>query len=908
MPLRDWFYGVLALALAVGAQALGGALQARADADEAPPSLTGDVKRPSAAISAYLEGLGALEAARWPDALAAFNRALETEPDDASFVRARGVTSVLLEKFPDALRDLKRAQLLDRPDKEGRIWLAVALQMSGDDYHARETFAEVTNDAYETYLGKLRREFWMVNFHSQRVQRGEPDDPAVRAKAEAERAIARQKFPQAGAWYARRMMDAPALSLALFARARQRLADRDFAGALVDMEPLRARYPKDMGILLLHASSLLGQGDAASARQELTEVLARFTNFSQGYTQRAVASARLGDARRARADLDLAMRIKPEAANATRPLVEKELAALKADAPADPPESLLAALRKDAKAGATDDVLANRAVALRKSVIVRRLQADEVYQQRLKVLEDAQRARPRDPDRQVELADFLAREAYRRFERTLPPGPFRILRPEVPTDPEGEIARALRLVDQALEIAPKHARALVIKALIMFYYHRFGDADTLLQRALAIQEDVPDGLELYAEVITVGAGQAEDAARDLSEIRSWWSYGPSVSYLYTRYPSADELRRAAEFRQLAQQRMARAKEIFDRAIKLRPQDSQGYYNLARWKMRENDNAGARVALEKAVQLNPKHLAAHQALARLYRELGLKDEAYQEDSILINLAETEVEYLLQLAWLDMQRTAWTTAEKLLDRASRQDPAEARVPAFLAVIRTAAGKEADALPLYREAQAMEEARARLMGTTFRRGGTGTRDAAEFAMTLELRLRVARTRAGERKLAEALDLLEQNLALDPRIAVTDRLKPLPSALLPPVAPDPDNRPEADNAAALLAWSHYEAGVVLRTLNRRPEAAAHFEAARTMGDDITAGIGRRAINEPRNRAGFALARLLLEEGNIQAAEQVLSRTDTTVRDSHSPELAAERQRFNEYFRRLDRSGYRGR
>jgi hypothetical protein len=79
-------------------------------------------------------------------------------------------------------------------------------------------------------------------------------------------------------------------------------------------------------------------------------------------------------------------------------------------------------------------------------------------------------------------------------------------------------------------------------------------------------------------------------------------------------------------------------------------------------------------------------------------------------------------------------------------------------------------------------------------------------------------------------------------------------------------------------------------------------------MGDDITAGIGRRAINEPRNRAGFALARLLLEEGNIQAAEQVLSRTDTTVRDSHSPELAAERQRFNEYFRRLDRSGYRGR
>jgi hypothetical protein len=99
-----------------------------------------------------------------------------------------------------------------------------------------------------------------------------------------------------------------------------------------------------------------------------------------------------------------------------------------------------------------------------------------------------------------------------------------------------------------------------------------------------------------------------------------------------------------------------------------------------------------------------------------------------------------------------------------------------------------------------------------------------------------------------------------------------------------------------------------VLKALNRRAEAAAHFETARTMGDDITAGIGRRPINEPRNRAGFALAELLLEQGDIKAAQQVLSRTDTTVRDSHSPELGALQQKFNEYFRKLYNSGYRGR
>jgi hypothetical protein len=133
---------------------------------------------------------------------------------------------------------------------------------------------------------------------------------------------------------------------------------------------------------------------------------------------------------------------------------------------------LSAPLHREAEADAGDDALADRAVALRRAVVARRLQIDEVYQVRLKALEDALRARPRDADRLADLSDFLAREAYHRFERDLPSGPFRILRPEVPSDPEGEIARALGLVDQAIQINPRHARALVIKARIMFYYHR----------------------------------------------------------------------------------------------------------------------------------------------------------------------------------------------------------------------------------------------------------------------------------------------------------------------------------------------------------------------------------------------------------------------------------------------------
>jgi predicted Zn-dependent protease len=297
MSVHDWFIGGFAVAMALtlaGAARVEGGSQdeprgGSAVSDAGPPSLSAAVKPPSAAVAAYLEGLGALETARWADALAAFNRALETEPDDASYVRARGVTSVLLEKFPDALRDLKRTEMLKMGDQEGRIWLAVALQMSGDDYHARETYAEVTNDAYETFLGKLRVDYWMVQFQDQLARRG-GGSPDERAKAEARRRGARQRFPQAEAWYTRRMMNAPELSLSLFGRARQRLAAGEFAAALVGMEPLKARYPKDMGLLFVHAASLLGTGDAASARQELTEVLTQFTGFSEGYVKRSIAA------------------------------------------------------------------------------------------------------------------------------------------------------------------------------------------------------------------------------------------------------------------------------------------------------------------------------------------------------------------------------------------------------------------------------------------------------------------------------------------------------------------------------------------------------------------------------------------------------------------------------------------
>jgi Flp pilus assembly protein TadD len=104
--------------------------------DVEPPGLETPKTALPPALEAYLDGLTALETAKWADAIAAFSKAIEADPDNEAYHRARGVANTLAEKLDSALTDLRRSGKLKIGDKESRIWLAVALQMSGDDYHA----------------------------------------------------------------------------------------------------------------------------------------------------------------------------------------------------------------------------------------------------------------------------------------------------------------------------------------------------------------------------------------------------------------------------------------------------------------------------------------------------------------------------------------------------------------------------------------------------------------------------------------------------------------------------------------------------------------------------------------------------------------------------------------------------
>ena len=864
--------------------------------DIEPPGLEVDSGAASKATSAYLDGLEALAAAKWKPAAEAFSAAIDAADSDVpEYYRARGIALALAEQLPAAIKDLRRASQLDPAARETRVWLAAAVGMSGDPMQASEIYPPATLDPYETFVGQMRVDYGQLLFFQ---KRGDVDPRFV-----AQHAAALGRFAQAGAWYAGRMKSTPELTQALWRRAKQRFAAGQFAAAQADLDDVQPKMPDDMAVLFYHAGCLLAAGEPERAWEEYTQILTKFTAFGRGYGYRAQAAAMLGDGRRASANLDSAAALRPQDAARFQTLVTQQLATVKADAPTGKPAVLRAALEKAALDGAPLNRLTEQAATLIRAIRATRLNDDEVYQQRLKELEDALRAEPNNLDRQVALAEFLTREAQKRYERMAPPAQFALLQPEIPSDPEGEFARAQRLADQALAANPQSAKALVAKARLDFAFHQFADADRLLQQALAIERTVPDGLEMWARVLTVGASQAADRAVNLETPQSGTNYGYDSIIYWTRYPSAEELRQAAQFREIAKERREQARQIFEEAVKLRPSDATGYFDLGTWRLGQGDLPGAQQVFEKATQLDPQFVAAHQALAKVYSDQGMTDKAYQEQSLVANQTEGAVSGLLAQAWQDMSRTALKNATKSVTQAALADPADARVPAYLAIVQLANDK-ADAGPAeFRMAVALEA--ARLSGVIGAAGnaGAGRVDPDDVALLMMLRIRAADVEAPLASVASgakaappaadraaiALQLAQDNLALEKRLPVVDQLRKLPTSVLPIVGANVAHRQQPECPSSLIAWSHIQAGAALVAMRRTDEAAAQFQAAYQTGRGMPNIMGMEPLMAPRFRAGLALVQLLMQNGNANAARQLL---DKISGEANSRELFDEAQK----------------
>jgi tetratricopeptide (TPR) repeat protein len=605
-------------------------------------------------------------------------------------------------------------------------------------------------------------------------------------------------------------------------------------------------------------------------------LLIAHTDSAEAYRGRSLASLRLGNINRAKSDQELAARLDPKGAETFQKKVQEEMQAASAPAPVDKLEVQADALLQAARSGATDKELVEKALTLRKTMNSQRLRYDEGYQDRLRQLEEALRAKPGDPELSADLAVFLYQGLQVRGERVEPRGERLSYRYQSQSMFEQEFARAEKLCDEALQRNPKQVKALVVKAAACIQHSQWNDAEQYLRQAIASRDDAPEVLDLFASVLNfIASLKAANAAN----LRTQKWVGSDFLYDYYRRPTQAELDKADEYDRQIQQLMELAKSYIERAVARRAGTAEGFYYQAVLQKREGDLEGMSESFEKAVEKDPRYLRAWEELVKVYTAQNQTDKAMDAQLVATNLLETSAWPLLRSTWSQVPHTAFKSAREGLACAWKIDPTDVRIPAYLGIVALAEEKPDDALAYFRVAMALLEARARLSGTTYGPGGTGLRNREEFGMIFTLRLHAGELLLKRGKPAEALELFRVNLALQERMSPRELTENVYSAMLPDPSVDSTTIPEAQIMGAYVAWSRMFAGRALEAQGQNAEAVKELLATVTFtdGKEWMTCPGNKFLADPRAWATVELGRVYLNQGDLDNARKWIppGRTD---------------------------------
>ena len=837
---------------------------------------------PSPALTSYVQGLDALRQGRYDEAAAALGRAVQAGPDP-SFVLARGVAQCLGEKPREAIADFEQAKRAGLRSREADLWIYTAQMMSG----GRE----------RSSLDSKGRggQGWFGGAPGHVIQ-GRDDYPTDYASfvyyematpySKGVTPAVRQAMRQAGAWFANRAATRADLAPVHLARARELYAQGSYAAVLDSLAFVRGVYPASADVHAYSGGAWLQLGRSASARRELTIGLTQQTRAPDAYVSRAVAAARLGDGARARSDLETATRYDAALGARVRAQVEKEIAAGRADGQ---PESLLAALESSARGGAPQETLVAQALTLHRALAPRRLRYDEWYQDRMRELEDAQRAAPKSPPPYVALARFLIEEANLAYrgedvEPRHGPQPFRWQ-----LSRQAELRRAVVVCDEALAAQPGHIGAQTAKAIALV---RLGDAATaeqIVNRVLADAPQNPEALRLRAKFLVERAGALYAQAAALraprietsshTETRSDGVY--RVTQTTYHAPTGDALAQAAQLEAQAAELMRASRAALAAALAVLKDTFEGDMLQAEVDFAAGRHEAAFADLQSALRRQPRSLEANQTLAEFLRRLGRVDDSDRQMSATTNLVHTNAGWLLRMAWRKTMARDMPGARAALEEARRLDPTDARVPAYTGALLAGQGQAADATTAYRVALALEQARLRL--DEGKEGAMLPREAAEeLAILMKMRNVLA---AGllERQPEAALEYYLPNAGLARRITRGGRAAQMFGAMAPDPAVPAVPVPAPPNAAALMAEAHNGAGRALKALGRAQEAAQQYQAA----IELTAKPGVPGVGSSRpgdtNFGGNAqgvtaeafieLVKTALARGDCQGAAQTMSR-----------------------------------
>lgn len=756
----------------------------------------------------YLEGLEALSAGKWAEAEGAFRRAVEADTENPDYLTALGVTRALAQQPAEAIKDLQRSLRMRADDWETELWLGAGYYMSGDAaagsqhiiHGPRGQPATKADTDYSTFVYNLGLGCWQCRQGGR--ARVLLEGKLVEMSLEE---LQSRQFPHAAAMFAsrRHTQAPPQLARELLERAQTNVRNRHFATALKDLDSLLVASPEDGNLLLLHAECLLALGDYTGSRREYTRVLTDQPALATAYLGRALAAAHLADSVRTGSDLAIAEKLGAKDVKDCRRQVEAALGGVKPQEPAE----ALARLEKSVRAGEGEARLVELALAVHQAVNARRLRYDEIYQERLRVLDEGRRAAPKDPDRLADLADFLFAESDVPFEqveprswpvyyRYVPQGvaKFGLDGQPLPAPPAQrtarEVAQAEELVDEAIKANPAHVRSLGLKGTILNSKGEYEQARDVLNRAVARKGNDPILLRERSVALQGIARQDELAAGALRTPNISTSHNvDGTSTTTTVYPSAADLARAAELEREAAESHRQAVEDMSKAQKLSAGTALGAYYQGLIDYAYHDFKQAQADFQQAVKLDPKYRDAWEQLAKVDGELGLPEEwAAAREGALKSIQTTAGPWLI-VARQRLVETRFKSAREALAAARQLDATDARAQAYEGVIEASNDNSEEALARYHAALALEEARGRLHGRDLT--ALGQRPLAaepqDIGLTLALRHTVGGLLFEGGQAERAGKLFQANMDFLSTLSAEELDTPVPQAGLPSTTDDP-------------------------------------------------------------------------------------------------------------------------
>jgi Flp pilus assembly protein TadD len=790
----------------------------------------------------FLRGLDLLGSFLPRKAIEAFSQAIEADPENADFYTARGAAYVVSEKMKQGLPDLERATTLKPENVLASRITRLAYLMLGDQLKASKYYGHGSTESLDFLIGEVGNGYGGRNRARQfRYQQDSRSQQQTNAAMQKLRTVAKTV---AGSF----QTDNAKSAQALFALGVEQVNSKDFAAARRGLRNVIANNPHDWNGRYYYARALLGIGDLELARNQLTYVLCWKRFLPEAFAARAVCAAKQNDLKRARADLETAKKLDPAS------VAEAEAAVAQAQAQPTPAGAQQDAaawdkLQANAKASQSFEELTTAALALRQSVNARRLRADEIYQDRLHELAAAARAEPANADRLADVAEFLRDNHDVTGLRVSLNGAVHYLRRQSEETSLWELQLAFQLTTEGLIADAHHARSWAARSSLFLRDSKLDEAEQAANSAVKSGPGIVAGHMSLSDCYKERASRLRARALRLRTpktgsrlVRVMNQHGQQIrteTETYLIPPTPEDLAKAAECDRQAGQFQEKEQVCLNNALAAAKGTKDEPYYQALLLFLKQDYAGARPWLEKAISEKPDDPKLHHSLSNCLKSLGQEKEAIEEFLRAIDLEHTTAEVWLNIAWNQLEHSAWKPAREALLRARDADPVDARVAAYWGVLAESdAADGATPAASFQVALAQEEARARDDQTTFlpAKGPAPPLSPEDLGLTFMLRLKVARA-VFQTKPEQAAEYYLANVAAERRLSEWNFAKSVFSAMLPVPNRDAKQGATPMPLVAVLKNNRIYAGQALLNAGRPNDAARQFAAAENFANRLPDG-----------------------------------------------------------------------